>query len=411
MKLKVWVVQVGEQLPVSQGIRRLRTLSLCDALSNDGHNVTWWTTCFNHFHKEWYFDEDTLIDVNDNFRICAVKGIGYRTNFSLRRFVDHRILAWRFSRKIRKEPQPDVVVIATPAYDIAYYFAKYCVSRGVPYIIDARDKWPDSFADINSKILSKLFALTLVWERAMLCWALKNADVRLGISKSIKSWIETYTGNAPALKTEVLPLGFARPEAVLECSKRTQDLIGSCRGKKIVTFVGTFGKYHDPSIVLYAAEVFQDAPVEFIIAGDGEMAEKLREKSCGLTNVHMTGWLDMADIDYILKHSYLGICSTGKVVERDFFPNKVFLYWAYGLPIGSMFEGELRDVIREENVGFTADCPEQFISQLRNIIDDPALHKRQSRNATKIFNESYSQSVIYSTYLKLIIGLNSRDVR
>ena len=173
-----------------------------------------------------------------------------------------------------------------------------------------------------------------------------------------------------------------------------------------MTFVGTFGKYHDPSIVLSAAEMFKDAPVEFIIAGDGEMAEKLREMASGLTNVHMTGWLDMADIDYILKHSYLGICSTGNVAERDFFPNKVFMYWAYGLPVGSMFEGELRSVISEEDVGFTAVCPDQFINQLGIIIGDPALQKRQSLNAAELFYTRYSQNVVYSSYLQLIIDVS-----
>ena len=40
--------------------------------------------------------------------------------------------------------RPDVVVISIPAHDVAYRFAQFAVANGIPYVIDARDKWPDS---------------------------------------------------------------------------------------------------------------------------------------------------------------------------------------------------------------------------------------------------------------------------
>ena len=68
---------------------------------------------------------------------------------------------------IPKAELPDVIVIAIPAYDVAYRFAQFAVANGIPYIIDARDKWPDSFVDTNMPGLRFLGSLCLVYERYM----------------------------------------------------------------------------------------------------------------------------------------------------------------------------------------------------------------------------------------------------
>ena len=91
--MKIWLLQTGEQLPIGQGARKLRTELLAEKLIERGHTVTWWTSCFDHLRKRWYFDQDTIFTASPSLTIHALKGMAYRRNFSLARFLDHRIIA------------------------------------------------------------------------------------------------------------------------------------------------------------------------------------------------------------------------------------------------------------------------------------------------------------------------------
>ena len=82
--------------------------------------------------------------------------------------------------------------------------------------------------------------------------------------------------------------------------------------------------------MIEAAEALDAEETAFVIVGDGEMANELHRRAQGVAGLYFTGWLDMDDIDYVLSRSHVGVCSTGTTSEREFFPNKVFLYLSYG---------------------------------------------------------------------------------
>lgn len=79
--MKIWLLQTGEQLPIGQGARKLRTELLAEKLIERGHTVTWWTSCFDHLRKKWYFDQDTIFTASPSLTIHALKGMAYRRNF------------------------------------------------------------------------------------------------------------------------------------------------------------------------------------------------------------------------------------------------------------------------------------------------------------------------------------------
>ena len=62
--MNVWLVTIGEQLPIKQGIRKLRTAYLAEELIERGHTITWWTSAFDHLKKKWLTNSDTTITLN-----------------------------------------------------------------------------------------------------------------------------------------------------------------------------------------------------------------------------------------------------------------------------------------------------------------------------------------------------------
>ena len=96
--MNIWLIQIAEPLPISNDVRKMRTSMLADELIRRRHEVTWWTSAFDHFEKSWLFNKEKELEYEDNFRIQLLKGIGYRKNVSIRRIIDHRLIARKFQK-------------------------------------------------------------------------------------------------------------------------------------------------------------------------------------------------------------------------------------------------------------------------------------------------------------------------
>ncbi|MFX0200046.1 MAG: glycosyltransferase WbuB, partial [Candidatus Hodarchaeota archaeon] len=62
--MNIWLIQIGEALPVKAGIRKLRTAYLADKLIQRGHDVLWWASAFDHFEKRWLYDNDKEVTLD-----------------------------------------------------------------------------------------------------------------------------------------------------------------------------------------------------------------------------------------------------------------------------------------------------------------------------------------------------------
>ena len=100
--MNIWLIQIGELLPIKDGERKLRTAILADKLTERGHSVLWWASAFDHFKKVWISKKDTEFVLKNGVKIIALKGIGYKRNISFSRFVDHRIIAMKFRKAAPK---------------------------------------------------------------------------------------------------------------------------------------------------------------------------------------------------------------------------------------------------------------------------------------------------------------------
>ena len=95
--MRVWVIKVGEPLPIDGARYRPHRIGmLSDELVRRGHDVTWWASTLEHASKTFRFKEDCCIEVREGFRIKLIHSMGYRSNVSLRRLVDHAQAARKF---------------------------------------------------------------------------------------------------------------------------------------------------------------------------------------------------------------------------------------------------------------------------------------------------------------------------
>ncbi|TLD40952.1 MAG: Glycosyltransferase [Candidatus Jettenia ecosi] len=400
--MNVWLIQIGETLPIDPKIRRLRTTLLAEKLLERGHTVLWWASAFDHLQKQWVFNKETELELKEGLRIKALKGIEYTKNVSLKRFIDHRIIAKRFKRLASRMPKPDVVIASMPSHDLAYEAVTFAKNNNVPVLVDIRDPWPDIFINCIPSYLQKLAKIILHKDFQMVKKTMQNADGLLSMMNTLLIWGLGYAGRERTWKDRVFYLGYKRIMQSDGKSNRISELLNNLNNKFIVTFIGTFASYHNPSILLDCAKRFVNSNICFILAGDGELFPVIKDKASFLNNVVLPGWLNQDEITSLLQHSHLGVCPTSQVA--DFFPNKSFSYLSEGLPIISAFQGDLRDIIEKHQIGFyySPNDVDGLTNCIKKLYDDRNLYKKMSENTHTVFNEICDADKIYDEYARHI---------
>jgi hypothetical protein len=158
----VWLMKIGEPLPIDGDVRLMRMGILARRLVRAGHDVTWWVAAFKHFQKTHRFDEDRVVELSENYRLRLIHTSGYRSNLSLARVRDHAAWTRKFTAQARSLEPPSIVLCSMPTPGAALAAARYGRARGVPVVIDIRDLWPDVFFEILPRALAWA-ARPLLW--------------------------------------------------------------------------------------------------------------------------------------------------------------------------------------------------------------------------------------------------------
>ena len=116
----IWLVTVGEPLPIAARTkpRLMRAGALARRLVERGHDVVWWTSAFDHTHKNHHSRSDATVTWQGG-TIRLLKSVGYPGNISLRRFVEHALVARRFRAQAPGQRRPDIILVSFPTIELA----------------------------------------------------------------------------------------------------------------------------------------------------------------------------------------------------------------------------------------------------------------------------------------------------
>ena len=400
--MKIWLVQTGEDIPFGVNLRKLRTAVLAEELASRGHEVVWWAAAFSHLRKKWVTRERKRT-LSSGVKVELLHGSGYRTNISLARVIDHRIVTREFKKRSRMLPSPDVIVCALPPYDLAYHVAHYAKQHDIPLIIDARDYWPDIFLTAVPGFLWPLAKLGLYSEFRQARFAFRAADSITAVSKDILNWALSYCNRERSDSDQVFHLGF-RQAPVSESA--SPDWLRRLEGRFIIAFVGTFSPSHNPAILVEVAErlvAMGREDIAIVMAGaGGDLYEDITAEAKKMPNITLPGWLEKDAISALLDEAAVGICPTR--LEMPLFPNKTFLYFSRGLPVLSAFKGELREVLDNDGLGayFHRDDAEALTNQIVRFCDDEDLYQKTRDRVRETFAEQFDERVIYPAFADYI---------
>lgn len=409
--MNIWLIQIGEALPVKTGIRKIRTAYLADELTKRGHNVLWWASAFDHFQKDWIYRCDTEIIINERYKIKTLKGCGYKKNISLARLWDHRIISKKFKRVAPLEKKPDIIIASLPSHDLAYEAIVFAEENRIPILVDIRDQWPDLFLKHVPLVLKNLARIVLRKDFLMTKKTLRGATGIISMMDEILEWGLECAQRNLWWTDNVFYLGYKINNSLDNKDfKKFANTLKQLKDKFVVTFIGTFSEYHNPSVLLECASRLKDNDkIHFVLAGDGQYMPTIQNKAASFPNLTLTGWINQAEIDALLKTSDVGVCTTNH--PAYFFPNKAFAYFSAGLPVISSFQGTIKNIIEKHQVGFyyPPNNDRSLVGYILKLANDKILYGDISKRSKKLFNKFFDANIIYNNYADHIEKVASCD--
>jgi glycosyltransferase involved in cell wall biosynthesis len=401
---RIWLLNIGEPLPtVLDSERRLRMGLLAETLAVQGHEVVWWSSTFDHNYKRQIVDFEQRIPVRGGLDLELLRAMTYTQNVSLRRFLNHFQIARRFEVRARTAQPPDVILCTVPTIELAASAVAYGRRAGVPVIVDVRDLWPDIFVDIFPRIGQPLARLLLDPLFRTVDRALAGADAITAVSRTYLEWGLRRAGRPASPRDRVFPLGYPRPSApasAREGAARSLAVRGVDAEKRIIWFVGMFGRTYDLSTVIRAAGQLEAEGVEnlqFVLSGAGDRDERWRAEAAGLRSVVFTGWVAAAEIEYLLSVAWAGLVAYAPGAPQSL-PNKVFEYMSGGLPVLSSLVGEAEDLLARHGLGvsYRAGDADSLAAAIRTLLQNPTRHRTMGDASRQTYERHYAADVVYN---------------
>ena len=382
--------------------RLLRTGLLAEQLVQRGHDVLWWTSTVDHFHKRLFVAGEPRVHSRIGAELQFLNGVLYSKNVSLNRLRNHVEIASRFRELSAGEVRPDVILCSFPTIELSREAVRYGKSYQVPVALDVRDLWPDLFLDLLPRWIR--WAGRLVLRRLFLDakWALGRADAVYAVSQGYLAWGLGKAGRNSVPRDKVYPLAYQPGRYAAEDSealKRKLSGLVLSDVRPIVVFVGTFGRTYDLATVLAGIRRLPLADAmnaQFVFCGAGERDSEWRVLANGLGNVHFPGWLSAGELAQLLDWADIGIAAYAEGAPQGV-PNKVIEYMSAGLPVLCSLPGEARELLESNGCGvyYAAGNADSFAVALGGLLSSPALRREMGQLSKTLFEQRFSSDVVY----------------
>ena len=402
--MKVWILQTGEPLHIDNDASRpMRAINLSNKLVERGHQVTLWSSKYNHQKKIQRPNKYKNININDNLKIILISSTGYKKNISLSRLVDHFFLAINLQKKLNKiEVLPDVVFIGYPPIESAYVMAKWLKKNNIPSILDVKDQWPIVLVRSSPKFLRPIASILSFPYFLMAKKTMNYANSISAMSNGFLDWARKFSNTSPNEFDKVVYL--TSPNTILTDTESTSAVEwwakrGVIKNDKFrIMFVGSFSRAFDFEQIFESAKKLslKNIDCEFVLCGGGELYKKLEKKALNYFNIKIIGWIDESKIIELSKVSSLFIAPYKN--SDDFIisiPNKVIDSLRLALPIISPLKGEVKKLINNNNIGFYYNNSSSLVSSINILINDNNIQQQMSKNAENLYNSKFKFNNVY----------------
>lgn len=301
----------------------------------------------------------------------------------------------------------DVLIATSPQLLVGLIGYWYGKLRGVPFIFEVRDLWPESLAASGVRATESRLVAVL---RGVARFLYDRADHIVCVTGPMRDRL-IAEWRIPEDKVSVVGQGVdtdaIRPASEDEriAAKDRWDVAG----RFVVGYVGTLGAAHGLETVLDAAEELRDkAPaVLFLLVGDGARRDALvaDAQQRGLSNVRFVLEQPRDAIPSILAALDLGlVLLRPSLLFSTVMPTKLLEYMAAGCPVLSNVDGEARRVVEEADCGWHClpDASGSLADTIMDLVQHRAALSEAGENGRRYAESHFDRDANAETYIKLL---------
>ena len=398
--MNVWLIQANEPIPyVDTSQRPFRTGMLANQLIKDGHNVVWFAATFDHYQKLQRYKSNQCISISEALKIQLLYGRPYEKHISMKRIVNHIKIAKEFKKVIKNYDKPDIIYCSFPTISLAREAQRYGRQNNIKVIIDVRDLLPEVFERaIPSKVkwLSKPI-INMIDKVAINIY--KNAFAIHSVSDECVNYVLHKIGKQKGSKD----LGYfiSYPN---EFQVSFQDRLANYKkqNKKIITFVGTLGSQINYDLIVSIAKLLEN-DCDFIIGGDGPLADNFKMKASASSNIQFKGWLNTVEMKKLLDHSAFSLIPYYNTFDFQIGAgNKFGESLCFALPPIVLCEGVMANLVQHHECGYYSMDAQAIAEYIQSILADDESYKNLVSNSIELYKEKFDSEKIYSDLVKYL---------
>ena len=401
MKKKIAVISMGVKLNGEKGYSRFRYIG--DFLSDAGYQVDLITTTFQHWEKAQR-DIDTIKKEDYKFRLKFIYEPGYRKNIDPRRIWSHHIAAKNLTKLLEQDGDYDLIYCEIPPNDVALAAAEYAKKKGIPFVPDVNDLWPEAMRMVlDIPVVSDILFYPLQ----------RDAEKVYSLVSGIIGTSDEYRDRP--LKNQKLDVPRKTVyvgNEIAEFDKGVETYgpqIQKPGGEFWVSYAGTIGTSYDIRTMVLAGRELLDRGMDQIkikILGGGPLKEELenlaKEKEC--TNVEFVGYAPYPKMAAYLAKSDILVNSFVKKAPQSIV-TKIGDYLAAGKPmINTCMSPEFRQKVETDGFGINI-LPEDvkiLTDAIMDLYKDREGCRIMGEKARKIAEEQFDRSESYKKIIELI---------
>ena len=419
--MRIWILCTGEPvpfLPEEEGKRFLRAGKLAQYLNQQGHEVVWWTTRFDHYRKTFrnVIPNKLVQTAQDGPNIIFLESCGYQRHIGLKRFIDHWQVGRAFRRLASLHDKPDVILTSFPLVELCHETVKYGIAHNVPTILDIRDLWPDVIYErLHNKLGISVNGFLLPYE-IMCKSAFRRADYVIGITKGVKDWCYKRFGRSEAKRSvdRFFRQFKAKPNQTEVNDEATMQYWlgkGVDLNAPVIRCVwsGSLIVDSDGLTLLRAIENLPDGieeRLQIIIAGDGTLVPEIKVIADKHPVLKYVGWIENTEMNTLLEHSHIGLlCYLDRYDFQISTPNKVIDYCAAGMRILTNLTGEVTSLAQDQDyiVHYKTADVDSLTQTLIDISDNRVKFSKKSKITHAIFDVEFDAKNVlpaFETFLE-----------
>jgi glycosyltransferase involved in cell wall biosynthesis len=404
--MKIWIVNPYGSLP-SEGWREYRSFMLAKALAARGHEVTWWISDFIHRSKTYRANgvlNDPLLP--SGVRVIGVHSTSYARNISWARIQYEKNYGKELIRLAEAEKAPDLIVMGDPALFFGKSILAYRKAVGCKLVLDVIDLWPELFTVALPKWLQPMSRLIFypLYQRRINLVSLCDGVVAVS-----RDYLKTaLSGQENPIPNRVIYWGIDNSgHHAAAINKKLYDELNSFKSRFDLTavYAGTLGDAYDMDIIIEAVKLSQaqNLKIGFVVAGDGPRKQSFVDMAGPYaSNLKFVGALPASDMTTLYANSDVGLMTyvAGSTVAM---PIKFFDYLVGGLAILNSLERDVREVIRDHEIGlnYIPENCNDFLEKLNTLAIDKQKLTLLKKNSEALAM-SYDTRLQYEAFSEFI---------